>query len=148
MAEYPKQVNIKGKDVNGNEILLDGLKSVTEVKVSEEIDSDVVKTFDEPVAVPSSEGGYTISTELLEARDIEEFIKLRRVLKGMKKYPGEFSVFETHQTRDGTEVKEESHFTGCLISSNEITYSAEDLTARSIEFKAKKLTEKLNGEEI
>ena len=30
-------------------------KRVTEVKISEELDSDIVKTFDEPVTVPSSD---------------------------------------------------------------------------------------------
>ena len=57
---------------------------VTEASVSEELDSDIVKTFDEPVSVPSNDGGYTIDISALEARDVNDFIKLKKPLKRLK----------------------------------------------------------------
>ena len=55
-------------------------KRVTEVKISEELDSDIVKTFDEPVTVPSSDGGYTVDISALEARNVDEFKTLKKIL--------------------------------------------------------------------
>lgn len=121
--------------------------STTEVKVSEEIDSDLVKTFDEPVPVPSSDGGYTVSIETLETRQVDKFIALKKAIKNMKTKEGEISVYETHERKEG-DVKQELHFGGCLLSSNEVTFNAEDLTARSLEFKAKSLREVVNETDI
>ena len=59
-------------------------KRVTEVKISEELDSDIVKTFDEPVTVPSSDGGYTVDISALEARNVQEFKTLKQILKRLK----------------------------------------------------------------
>ena len=138
-----KFITLKCGDLNIN------LTSTTEVKVSEEIDSDMIKTFDDPVPVPSSEAGYTVSISILETRTVDEFIKLRKILKAMKRKEGEISVSETHERKgDEVDVTQENFFSGCLLSSNEVTFNAEDLTARSLEFKAKRVTEKVNGETI
>ena len=64
-----KRVTIQVGDGN-NKVSLNLLR-VTEAKESEEIDSDIIKTFDEPVPVPSSEGGYSIDISALEARNID-----------------------------------------------------------------------------
>lgn len=123
------------------------LKAVTEVKISEEIDSDLVKTFDDPVPVPSSDGGYTVDISLLATRTVDEFITLKKIIKDMKTIEGTIQVRETHKRSD-VDVVEVNDFTGCLLASNEATYSAEDLTARELSFSAKKVTEKINGETI
>lgn len=138
-----KFINLKCDDLNLN------LSSTTEVKVSEEIDSDLVKTFDEPVAVPSSDGGYTVSVEILETRTVADFITLRKLIKRMKTKEGEITVTEIHERKgDEADVTQKNFFSGCLLSSNEVTFNAEDLTARSLEFKAKKVREEINGETI
>lgn len=138
-----KFITMKCDDLNLN------LTSTTEVKVSEEIDSDLVKTFDDPVAVPSSEGGYTVSVETLETRNVDDFITLRKIIKRMKTKEGEITVSETHERKgDEVDVTQKNFFSGCLLSSNEVTFSAEDLTARSLEFKVKKVREEVNGTTI
>jgi hypothetical protein len=65
----------------------------------------------------------------------------------MKKREGTISVMEIHRRKDG-DVTEEQHYSGCLLSSNESTINAEDLTARDLSFKAKSQVEKINGVEI
>jgi hypothetical protein len=136
-----KRIIIKSGDLNFE------VMSTTEVKVSEEIDSDLVKTFDDPVPVPSSDGGYTVSIETLETRQADKFIALKKAIKQMKTKEGEISVYETHERKEGN-IDQELHFGGCLLSSNEVTFNAEDLTARSLEFKVKTLRELVNGTEI
>ena len=54
---------------------------VTEAKITEELDSDKVKTFDDPVIVPSSDGGYTVDISALEARSVDDFVTLKKILK-------------------------------------------------------------------
>lgn len=136
-----KTIQIRCDDLNLE------IKSTTEVKVSEEIDSDLVKTFDDPVPVPSSDGGYTVSVNTLETRIADNFIALKRIIKAMKTKEGEISVFETHKRKEG-DVNQELHLGGCLLSSNEVTFDAEDLTARDLEFKAKTCREVVNGQDI
>lgn len=126
---------------------LEEIRAITETKVSEEIDSDLVKTFDEPVPVPASDGGYTIDVSLLATRSVEEFITLRTIIKRMKNIEGSLQVREVHKRSDG-DVTEVNDFSGVLLSSNEVTYSAEDLTARDLSFNAKSLIEKVNNVEI
>ena len=141
MAQY-KFITVK---CNGNE--LTDIKSVTEVKVSEEIDSDLVKTFDDPVPVPASDGGYTVDMDMLATRDVDDFITLKRMLKDMKTIEGEIQVKEIHKRKNG-DVVERNDFSGVLLASNEVTYNAEDLTARSLSFKAKTVLEYINNEQI
>jgi hypothetical protein len=126
---------------------LTNLRGVTETKISEEIDSDLIKTWDDPVPVPSSDGGFTIDVSLLVTRNVEEFITLKRIIKRMKKIEGTISIMEIHRRKDG-DVTEEQHYSGCMLSSNESTINAEDLTARDLSFKSKSLVEKINGIEI
>lgn len=123
-------------------------KRVTEAKISEELDSDVVKTFDEPVTVPSSEGGYTVDISALEARSIEDFILLKRILKNLKTTPGSITISETVKYSPDQIFDDVNFLSGVTLSSNEVTYNAEDLTARDLSFKAKKLEETVNGEVI
>lgn len=123
------------------------LLRATEVKDKEEIDSDVKKTFDEPITTPSSDGGYTIDVSIIEARSVDDFIILKKILKMMKSEEGEVSLFEDVKHREGN-FTDEKHFTGVKLSSNEGTMSAEDLTAREISFIAQSLMEYVNGVEI
>lgn len=123
------------------------LLRATEVSEQEEIDSEIKKTFDEPVTTPSSDGGYTIDISILETRSVDDFITLKRILKRMKTEEGTLSVFEDHKHKEG-DFTSERHYTGVGLSSNKGTTSAEDLTARDISLIAKGLTEKVNGEEI
>lgn len=140
-----KRITIQGT-YNGTNYSLD-LARVTEVKESEEIDSDVIKCFDEAVPVPSSEGGYTIDIDTLEARDLNDFISLKRILKGLKTNEGTLSVFEDIKAKTG-DFTTERHYQGVLLSSNEVTLSAEDLTARSLSFTAGSVIEKIAGEQV
>lgn len=126
---------------------LTNLRGVTEVKVSEEIDSDLIKTWDDPIPVPASDGGFTIDVSVIVTRNVEDFITLKKLIKEMKKREGTISIMETHPRKDG-DVVEEQHYGGCLLSSNESTINAEDLTARDLSFKAKSQVEKINGVEI
>ena len=123
------------------------LVRVTEVKESEEIDSDMIPTFDEAVPVPSTEGGYTIDISTLEARNIDEFIKLKRIIKGLKSDTGSLSIFETVKHKEGN-FEVERHYNNVNLSSNEVTLSAEDLTARDLSFNAGECIEKVDNEEI
>ena len=122
-------------------------KRVTSVKVSEELDSDIKKTFDESVAVPSGDGGYTIDIDALEARRAGEFFDLKRILKRMKNQHGSISVYETVRHKSG-DFEVAQYFTGVTLSSNEGSYDAEDLTARSLSFNAESMIEKVDGHEV
>ena len=126
---------------------LTNIRGVTETKVSEEIDSDLIKTFDDPIPVPASDGGFTIDISVIVTRNVEDFITLKKIIMAMKKREGTISIMEIHRRKDG-DVTEEQHFSGCLLSSNESTINAEDLTARDLSFKAKSQVEKINGVEI
>jgi len=139
---YAKYISIACGDYE-----LTNLRGVTEVKVSEEIDSDLIKTWDDPIPVPASDGGFTIDVSVIVTRNVEDFITLKKLIKEMKKREGTISIRETHARKDG-DVVEEQHYGGCLLSSNESTINAEDLTARDLSFKAKSQVEKINGVEI
>ena len=120
---------------------------VTEASISEELDSDIVKTFDGPVSVPSNDGGYTIDISALEARNREDFITLKRILKRMKTETGTLSIYETVKHRDGN-FEVENHLSGVTLTSNEVSYDAEDLTARDVSFNAEAMREIVDNEEI
>jgi hypothetical protein len=139
---YDKFISIACADYE-----LTNLRGVTEVKVSEEIDSDLIKTWDDPIPVPASDGGFTIDVSVIATRNVEDFITLKKIIKEMKKREGTISVMEVHRRKDG-DVTEEQHYSGCLLASNESTINAEDLTARDLSFKAKSQVEKINGVEI
>jgi hypothetical protein len=139
---YDKFISIACADYE-----LTNLRGVTEVKVSEEIDSDLIKTWDDPIPVPASDGGFTIDVSVIATRNVEDFITLKKIIKEMKKREGTISVMEIHRRKDG-DVTEEQHYSGCLLASNESTINAEDLTARDLSFKAKSQVEKINGVEI
>jgi hypothetical protein len=139
---YAKYISI-----SCGEYELTNLRGVTEVKVSEEIDSDLIKTWDDPIPVPASDGGFTIDVSVIVTRNVEDFITLKKLIKEMKKREGTISIMETHARKDG-DVVEEQHYGGCLLSSNKSTINAEDLTARDLSFKAKSQVEKINGVEI
>ena len=132
-----KRVTIQAGGVSLN------LVRVTEVKESEEIDSDIVKTFDEPVPVPSSEGGYKIDVSALEARNVNEFISLKKIIKALKTTAGELSVYEDIKHKTGN-FTTERHYGGVMLSSNEVTVNAEDLTARDLSFSASSCKEIIN----
>lgn len=121
---------------------------VTEAKISEELDSDVVKTFDEPVAVPSSDGGYTVDISALEARSVDDFILLKRILATIKHTPGNITISETVKYSPDQIFDDVNFLSGVTLTSNEVTYNAEDLTARELSFKATTLKETINGTEI
>jgi hypothetical protein len=123
-------------------------KRVTEAKISEELDSDIVKTFDEPVTVPSSDGGYSVDISALEARSVADFILLKRILKNLKTTPGSLTISETVKYSPDQIFDDVNFLSGVTLTSNEVTYSAEGLTARDLSFKAKSLEETVNGEPI
>ena len=122
-------------------------KRVTEVKISEELDSDIVKTFDEPVTVPSSDGGYTVDISALEARNVDEFKTLKKILKKLKTQSGNITVKENIKHKTGN-FDDENYLSGVTLTSNEVTYDAEDLTARELSFNAEAMKEVVDGEEI
>lgn len=122
--------------------------NVTEVKIKEELDSDKIKTFDGPIVVPSSDAGFSVDVSLLDVQTVWDFINLKSLLNLLKKNPGEMTVFEMVKLQDGTEFLTVNHLSGVVLSSNEVTYSPEDLTARNVSFKAQTLTENVNGMEI
>jgi len=121
--------------------------SVTEAKISEELDSDIIKTFDDPVSVPSSDGGYKVDISALEARDPTEYYDLKVILKRMKTESGNITISETHKHKSG-DVLDENYLSGVRLTSNEVTFNAEDLTARELSFNAEGLRELINGQEV
>jgi hypothetical protein len=139
MADKRVTIQAGGESLN--------LVRVTEVKESEEIDSDIVKTFDEPVPVPSSDGGYTIDISALEARNVDEYKALKKIIKTLKTEPGELSVYEDIKHKTGN-FTDERHYGGVMLSSNEVTVSAEDLTARDLSFSASSCQEIINDEAV
>jgi hypothetical protein len=139
MADKRVTIQAGGESLN--------LVRVTEVKESEEIDSDIVKTFDEPVPVPSSEGGFTIDISALEARNVDGYIALKKIIKTLKTEPGELSVYEDIKHKTGN-FTDERHYGGVMLSSNEVTVSAEDLTARDLSFSASSCQEIINDEAV
>lgn len=142
-----KSVIISVTTENNENLTLTFLR-VTEAKISEELDSDVVKTFDEPVAVPSSDGGYTVDISALEARSVDDFILLKRILATIKHTPGNITISETVKYSPDQIFDDVNFLSGVTLTSNEVTYNAEDLTARELSFKATTLKETINGTEI
>ena len=123
-------------------------KKVTEAKISEELDSDIVKTFDEPVSVPSSDGGYKIDISALEARTVEEFFTLKQILLKMKDTPGNITISEIVKVKGEAAFEDANYLGGVMLTNNEVTYDAEDLTARELSFNAETCEEKVNGKPV
>ena len=138
---------LKTVSLQVDDLSLTNITGVTSVEVTEEIDSDTVKTFDAPIPVPSSDGGFTVSVSLVATRTVEDFITLKRIIKKMKQKEGTIQVTEIHQRKDG-DVTEDQTFNGCLVTSNKHSLSVDDLTARDLEFSAKSVVEKINNTEI
>ena len=65
----------------------------------------------------------------------------------MKSTPGNISVYETVKHRDGN-FEVENHLGGVSLTSNEVTYNAEDLTARSLSFNAESCREVIDGRTV
>ena len=120
---------------------------VTSADVDEKLDSDIVKTFDEPVTAPSSEGGFTINLSALEARSLADYKKLKQILKALKTTKGSLSIFETVRHKKGN-FEVENHFSDVSLTSNKIKYDAENLTARDLSFNAATMREVVDGQEI
>ena len=147
MADNTVIISVPETDAPSSPMLELTFKRVTEAKISEELDSDIVKTFDEPVTVPSSDGGYTVDINALEARDVEEFFLLKRIIKRMKTYAGNLTIKEMVKHKNGN-FEDVNFLTGVRLTSNEVTYDAEDLTARDLSFNAESLTETVDGETV
>lgn len=120
---------------------------VTKANIGEELDSDVVPTFDDPVSVPSSDGGYSVDIDALEARNVDEFKTLKKILMLMKTEAGEITIKETIKHKTGN-FDDENYLSGVRLTSNKVEYSPKDLTARNLSFKAESLKELVDGEEI
>ena len=147
MATADKRVNIGVKiDELGVDKSLQLLR-VTEANISEEIDSQMVKTFDDPVSVPSNDGGFTVDLSMLEARNVNEYRTLKEILGYLKKYQGTLSIIETVKHKDGN-FEQENHFSGVSLASNKVKFSATDLTARDVSFNAESMREYIDGEEV
>lgn len=139
---YDKTVIISVKDLSLTFL------GVTKASINEEFDNaDVVATFDDPVTMPSSDAGYTIDIDALEARNIEEFKTLKKILKLLKNVSGELTIKENVKHKSGN-FDDENYLTGVKLTSNKIEYDAKDLSARSLSFKAETLQELVDGEEI
>ena len=123
------------------------LLRATEATVSEENDSEIIKTFDEPVPAPSSEAGFTIDISALEARNVKQYKQLKKILKLMKTQEGKLTIYETVRHKAG-DFETENHFTGVTLKSNKVKYSADSLTARDLSFNAGANREVIDGEEI
>ena len=123
------------------------LLRATEANVSEENDSEVIKTFDEPVSVPSSDAGFTIDISMLEARSLKDYKLLKQILKKLKNEPGTLSIYETVRHKQG-DFEVENHFSGVTLKSNKIKYSADSLSARDLSFNAETMREIVAGTEI
>ena len=129
----------------GTQVL--SLLRATEANVSEEIDSDVVKTFDQSVSIPSDSEAYTIDVSVLEARSLNDFKKLKRMLKRLKTQTGSLSIYETVRHKSG-DFETEYHFGGVSLKSNKIKYSADSLSARDLSFNATSMREIVDNTEI
>lgn len=147
MADKRVQIGVPENVEDGLPALSLAFLRVTEVSIEEELDSDIVKTFDEPVTVPSNDGGYSVDISALEARNVEDFKTLKKIIKRLKSETGTLSVFETVKHKDGN-FETENHLTGVSLTSNKVDYSAEDLTARELSFNAEANREIVDNEEI
>lgn len=130
---------------NGNPISVE-VPRITEVKVSRELDGgDPTPIINgEPVSVPTSDKGFTIDISTIYADSVDQYVKLAQVLKGLEENKGTLSVFEEIKTKEGT-IEDEKNCHGVLISSNEYTLNAEDLSASELTFTAEKAEHKVNG---
>lgn len=130
---------------NGNAISVE-VPRITEVKVNRERDGgDPTPIINgDPVSVPTSDKGYEIEISTIYADSIEQYIKLAQVLKGFETNKGTLSVFETLETKEGT-ITDEKNCHGVLITKNEYTLNAEDLSASELTFTAEKAEHKVNG---
>ena len=141
-----KTVVITAGDKNNTKTLT--FYRVTEAKISEELDSDMVKTFDDPVTVPSSDGGYKVDISALEARNVKEFKTLKQILQKLKTDSGSITISEEIKVKGKDPFLNTNMLDGVTLSSNEVTYDAEDLTARELSFNAETLTEYIGDDEI
>ena len=123
-------------------------KRVTEASISEELDAEIIKTFDEPVSVPSSDGGYTVDISALEARTVDDFKTLKKILNKLKTQTGNLTINELVHVRGEPDFLAENYLSGVRLTSNEVKFDAEDLTARDLSFAAEALREVVDGEEI
>ena len=130
---------------NGNPISVE-VPRITEVKISRELDGgDPTPIINgDPVSVPTSDKGYEIEISSIYADSIDQYIKLAQVLKALEENKGTLSVFEEIKTKEGT-FPDEQNCHGVLISSNEYTLNAEDLSASELTFTAEKAEHKVNG---
>ena len=140
MADKTVIISVDGKELT--------FRRVTGAKISEELDTEVVKTFDEPVSNPSSDGGFKVDIDALEARTVDEFFTLKQILQRLKKYPGDLTIKEIVKVK-GEEPFEDANYLGSvLLTNNEVSYDASSLTARSLSFNAETLTETVNGDTV
>lgn len=124
-----------------------GVLRVTKVDVDEQFDSDITKTFDEPVSSPSNDGGFKIDMSAIEARSLNDFKMLKRIIKRMKTEDGTLSLYETVKHKEG-DFEQENHFSGVRVTGNKVSFDAENLTARDLSFNAETMREIVDNEEI
>ena len=77
----------------------------------------------------------------------EIFHTLKKILKKLKSESGNLTVKENIKHKTGN-FDDENYLSGVTLTSNEVTYDAEDLTARELSFNAEAMKEIVDGEEI
>lgn len=127
--------------VNNNKKLKITCKHVTEVKVTEELESDTTATFDGPVVRGSDNPSYTIDISKLDLDSMDRYVLMRNILKALRNNYGTITVSEVVRPKGEGAYKLTSHYNNVLLASNEHTLSAEDLTAAELSFSGESVTD-------
>lgn len=128
--------------VNNDKNLKLTFKHVTEVKVTEELEADSVKTFDGPVSRGQDNPPYTIDVSKLDLDTMANYVLFKKIIRALRTNYGTISVSEVVRPKGEGNYRITSHYNNILVSSNEYTIDAEDLTARELSFVAESCTEK------
>lgn len=143
-----KTVSIGVTDPQTNEDLSLTFQHVTEVKPNEELESDSTATFDGPVVRGTDKPSYSIDVSYLdltrtttEMSAMDTYTYLHRILRLLRNNHGTLNVSEIVRPKGEAPFKVTETYGGVLLSSNEHTISAEDLTARDLSFSAEDCNE-------
>ncbi len=115
----------------------------TGVKIDDNAEVSTEKTFDGPVSFGIDKTEYTVSIDKLIAPDVETYLAMRNVLKGMRVNKGEVTIKEIVREKGGTAYTVKNIFLGCLVSKYSKELSVDSLTTESIEFTAEDIEEEV-----
>ena len=128
--------------VNNDKNLKLTLRHVTEVKPKEELSADSTPTFDGPVTTGTDKPSYTVDISKLDLATMADYALFKKILKALRNNYGTISVSEVVRPKGDGAYRVTEHYNNILLSSNDYTIDAEDLTARDLSFIAQSRTDK------